>query len=795
MNFKLLFIFFLFSFLIVDQLKCQVIFQENFEGVIDNITGLPSGWTEKGLSKDKIYQVGDSLDALFKINNEVLWSIPQHTKFAYTNDISCSYTLGGENCNKSQDRLIFPSLSFIGNTTSLVCKFDSYFSGKLGASASLEYSIDKGISWIKLADISPSLFWKTNTIDISSLNNFSNVLISFKYNDQNALREGFAVDNITIQKVSPWIDLKIIGSDLAKYTIIPSTQLIPLPLNCDFLNQGSKMADSCLFKLDIFSRLNTKKILKSYSKTIYNVKSKDTVKVNFGSIFSNELTDSFEFVFNVFNPLDTITENNSLFFDATISLNEYARDDNKQIGVLGLSSMNTITLGNKFEIHRASYIDSISVVIDKKNMAIGSSIQAVVYPIINNAPISNFIGFSSVYTISNSDTNSRVILKITDSFLSRLKLDSGSYLIAITKYTNSSSLAVKMTNKYFSENAVFVKIGNANFQSLNTYFSGSYKLVPAIRMFCSPFCNLNIKVVESLADCQSALGSLSIIPKNGSYPYKFKWSTNITDSVLSNVKVGKYSLSVIDKFNCRFDSNNIVLNFNTPPRITIDSISHPKCFYSNDGFVSLKIKDNNRLTKIFWNNIQTNTVFNSNLKSGDYFVKVFNDANCFDSIFVELSSPDSLKTSSTTSDETSKEKGEIFLFVSGGVPPYSYFWNDSITSKNRIELEGDKMYQVNIKDKNGCEKSMSFQINKLLSIDEIDTDEYVIYPNPTKGEIQLSGNDQILVSIHNLEGKFISTYSLNSFHRKIDLSEYEKGTYFLKIERKNSFLIRKISII
>ena len=795
MYIKLQFLFLIFSFLIVNQLKCQVIFQENFEGEVDNITGLPSGWSEKGLSKDKIFQVGDSINALFKINTEILWSVPKYSKFAFTSDISCSYTLGGENCNKSEDRLILPNLSFIGVTSSILLSFDSYFSGKLGALASVEYSIDKGLTWIKLVDISPDLHWKKNNFDISTLKNFSNVLISFRYNDQNLLRDGFAIDNVTIKKVSPWLDLKILGSDLAKYTVIPSTQLIPLPLSCDFVNQGSKIADSCFLKLDIYSLVNTKTKIKTYSKTIYNIKSKDTIRVNFGSIFSNELTDSFEFVFNVFNSLDTITENNSLLFNAIISLNEYARDDNKQIGILGLSSMNTITLGNKFEIHRASYIDSISVIIDKKNMAVGSSIQAVVYPIVNNSPTANFIGFSSVYTISNSDTNSRVIFKITDSFLSRLKLDSGSYLVAITKYTNSSSLAVKMTNKYFSENAVFVKIGNANFQSLDTYFSGSYKLVPAIRMFCSPFCNLNIKVVELLADCQSALGSLSIIPKNGSYPYRFKWNTNVTDSILSNVKVGKYSLSVVDKFNCQFDTNNIILHFNTPPRITVDSISHPKCFDSNNGFVSLEIKDHNRLTKIFWNNIQTNTIFNSNLKSGDYFIKVFNDANCFDSIYVELSSPDSLKTSFTSSDETPKEKGEIFLFVSGGVPPYSYLWNDSITSKNRIQLDGDKKYNVIIKDKNGCEKSMSFQINKLLSLDGIDFNEYVIYPNPTNGLLHISGNDQISVLVQNIEGKFITSFSLNSFNRIIDLSEFEKGTYFLKIEGNNSFLIRKISII
>ena len=777
-------------------LNSQILFSESFEGNVDNITFLPVGWSKSGLSKDKIFQIGDSVSATFKINGETLWFVPNHSKFAFTSDIACSYNIGGQNCDKSQDRLILPKQDFSNISSSLVLGFDSFFTGKLGSLASIEYSIDNGLTWEFIDNIKPDNKWQANHVDISHLIKKSNVLIAFKFNDVDALRDGFAVDNVQLKKVNPWVDLNIISSDLTKYTIIPSTQLIPLPLNCLFTNQGSKLADTAFFSLKVFSTVGQKKLIKEYNKVFYGVKQKDTINVDFGTIYSNELTDSFEFDFSIENKKDTLKENNYLKFNAIISLNEYARDDNQMVSVLGLSSSNTITLGNKFEINRDSYIDSVYVMLDKKNMAIGSNFQAVVYPIINKIPISNPIGYSAVYTINSGDTASKVMLKVTDSFLSRLKLDSGEYLIAINKYTNGSSLAVKMTNKYFSEEAVYVKIGDANFQTLDTYFSGAYKLVPSIRMFCSPYCNLNVKIKETRADCISGIGSLAAIPINGSYPFKFTWSNSIKDSVLSNALIGKYSISIEDKFSCKYDTNNIILRFNTPPRITVDSISHPTCYGADNGFVSMKIEDENVLTKIFWNSKQTNTIFNSKMIAGTYVVKVFNNANCSDSAEVILSSPDSLNIGSTFTNETSKSKGEIFLFISGGIPPYSFNWNDSVTTKNRTGLDGDNTYQVNIKDGNGCEKNKSFTIQKFLSLPEYTSeDSNIIYPNPSLGEVYIDIIEKATLTIEDFDGKLVTTLFIDEINNKLDLSTLSKGVYLFRITTKNNTVVRKISII
>lgn len=773
----------------------QILFSEDFQGSIDSKTQLPLNWNESGISKDQIFQTGDSVSSRLVINGDLLWYIPNHTKFAYTSDIACSYNFGGQNCNKSLDRLILPSISFSNINQALSLDFDAFFNGKLGATAQCEYSIDNGVSWTSFFTINPLGDWKSHQVDITFLKNKSNVLIAFRFNDNNALREGLAIDNVVIKQLKYWVDLKIVSSDLTKYTSIPSTQLVPLPLNCKFTNIGSLKSDSSTFLLTIFTNQGQRKLLKSYIKKYSTIDSKDTIDVDFGSVYSNQLSDSFEFQFQIIDKQDSVINNNDLVFKTIISLNEYARDDDSVVSVLGLSSQNTITLGNMFEINKSTYIDSVFVKLDKNNMAVGSTIQAVVYPIINGIPLSNQIGFSSIYTLQANDTTSNVVFKITDTFLSRLKLDSGKYLVALNKYTNGSSLSVKMTNKYFSENAVYVKIGNANFQTLDTYFSGSYKLVPSIRMYCSPYCNLKTKITELKADCSTSKGSLISTPSNGSYPYKYKWSTGDTDSILNNIVVGTYSLNISDKFGCEFDTLKVALNYNTTPRITIDSISHPKCFGSKDGYISLNVVDSNILTKVFWNKEQTNTIYHENLLSGTYIVKVFNEANCFDSTIVSLSSPDSLNVTYIVADETPKDSGEIYLFVKGGIPPYNYFWNDSVITKNRTGLIGDSIYQVLIKDANDCASSLDIYVNKIVGVDELNFDSVKFYPNPSSGVINFTSTNSFDILIENSSGEKVANFTSNENVGSIDMSSYGKGIYLLKISTKNRYYIRKITII
>ncbi|MEA1876527.1 MAG: T9SS type A sorting domain-containing protein [Bacteroidota bacterium] len=66
--------------------------------------------------------------------------------------------------------------------------------------------------------------------------------------------------------------------------------------------------------------------------------------------------------------------------------------------------------------------------------------------------------------------------------------------------------------------------------------------------------------------------------------------------------------------------------------------------------------------------------------------------------------------------------------------------------------------------------------------------EFEVYPNPTKGILNVKGNGIVSIEIVDITGKTISY----SNPLAIDLSNYKKGSYFLKIETKEGIFTRTI---
>ncbi len=96
-----------------------------------------------------------------------------------------------------------------------------------------------------------------------------------------------------------------------------------------------------------------------------------------------------------------------------------------------------------------------------------------------------------------------------------------------------------------------------------------------------------------------------------------------------------------------------------------------------------------------------------------------------------------------------------------------------------------------------CENSTAQTITILdeVSIQNTENNLFQIYPNPSNGvfEIENNTNDNIYLEILNIEGKIIYTSNFNN-KTKIDLSNYSKGIYFIKLNSNNETYYKKIII-
>ncbi len=85
------------------------------------------------------------------------------------------------------------------------------------------------------------------------------------------------------------------------------------------------------------------------------------------------------------------------------------------------------------------------------------------------------------------------------------------------------------------------------------------------------------------------------------------------------------------------------------------------------------------------------------------------------------------------------------------------------------------------------------------NIDAVSENHILIYPNPTSGivNINLTGLEDLSglsLQITDVSGKIIKQLLVNSKELSVDLSEFESGVYFLRIQTENSIFVEKIIV-
>ena len=180
--------FFLVLFILfnIDNSAQTILISEDFEA-----PEFPANWSQQTNASDGWWLLGESTS----LESEY-WSIASHGNFIATNDDACD-------CDKTLDYLIMPPLD-LTSSNSAVLQFENYFDGVslFGGTevATIEYSLDNGVSWSVLEEIEGTEDdnWDSQSIDLSSLAGNSEVLIAFHYYDDNNWLFGWGIDDVVV---------------------------------------------------------------------------------------------------------------------------------------------------------------------------------------------------------------------------------------------------------------------------------------------------------------------------------------------------------------------------------------------------------------------------------------------------------------------------------------------------------------------------------------------------------------------------------------------------------------------
>lgn len=220
---------------------------------------------------------------------------------------------------------------------------------------------------------------------------------------------------------------------------------------------------------------------------------------------------------------------------------------------------------------------------------------------------------------------------------------------------------------------------------------------------------------------------------------------------------------------------SLIVNCDTlqTPLFTVNSSNHT----TTNAFTRLGFS----LDEFAGNSIQV--VFEAQWGSGDYFLDIdnVNLRRCLPSFNT------SVEVTSASSDTTAD--GTIRVTPFAGLAPFTYLWNDSITSPELIDvLPGN--YSLLLTDAQGCTEFISFIVDVLSSNREPEGVplDVTLAPNPTSGlvnvQMQLQESRPIRLFVINQLGQLLQEQYLgiqSSMQEQIDLSQQPAGIYFLRI--------------
>lgn len=235
--------------------------------------------------------------------------------------------------------------------------------------------------------------------------------------------------------------------------------------------------------------------------------------------------------------------------------------------------------------------------------------------------------------------------------------------------------------------------------------------------FAHSQCAATVNVVNA-SDSSTCDGSITVIPIGGTGPYTYTWSCGgsaINSNTISNLCPGTCTVTIADQNGCTATVTGIVGVTSNPcaslyANITTSSSSGPTVC---DGYISLSGNGGNTpySYSISGNGLTLSggPMF-GNLCAGNYSCQVTDANGCVFNSTAAVTANNfpcaSLTMGITNVTNTSSSAmcdGAATAVVSGGTAPYTYLWNNGVTTPayNNFCLGN---YSVCITDANGCQQ-------------------------------------------------------------------------------------------
>lgn len=211
------------------------------------------------------------------------------------------------------------------------------------------------------------------------------------------------------------------------------------------------------------------------------------------------------------------------------------------------------------------------------------------------------------------------------------------------------------------------------------------------------------------ATCGSSDGSIELTVSGGTTPYSYLWTNAETTPIITGLGAGNYTVTVTDNNGCTLTGTYTIINMNAGA-IQVTGITNVLCFGDTTGSIAVAVTGGTADFTYIWSTGDTlvtssATAMLTGLIPGTYSVTVEDANGCISDTTVNVTGPAAgLLSTVTIQDITCYGMADGILIASatGGVPPYTYLWSNSMTGPVLSNMNAGN-YSLTITDNNGCQ--------------------------------------------------------------------------------------------
>jgi len=271
-------------------------------------------------------------------------------------------------------------------------------------------------------------------------------------------------------------------------------------------------------------------------------------------------------------------------------------------------------------------------------------------------------------------------------------------------------------------------------------------------------------------------GEIRLQVSGGVGNYSYIWSHGDNQQNATQLVAGDYSVIVRDSVGCE---QRLSATINEPTKLvaSVSNIVDVNCNGENNGAIDVDISGGSAPYTYSWSN-GTTTKNLSNIVAGDYVLDIKDAKGCNITVEAQVKEPTFLTLKLDTIHHNAcafDNKGLVDITVSGGVPPYSYSWNNGSNSEDLVNVISDS-YSVQVKDANGCVNTLTAVVTEpdllTVAIESVST-------------LQCNGDENGEISLKVLGGVKPYTYLWSNGATTASLQSIIAGEYEVQVTDNN----------